>query len=212
MVVALLPVLRASQRRLMTETVDVYRAGILVHANVPARITSSRLFTEPADPHDANLRSTSEWGFTLPWSVEVLVADTIVFHAGANSAIVGEVLQDDTWKTATRVWATRPKTATPPVSITFYRYSSGSDDWVSVGAHTVQVVFDRVAALETPLRYSPAGRSSYQGGTLIGDLTFAPVVDDRFALNSYACIIDAVLPNQPQHVEAHFLMDMSGAR
>jgi hypothetical protein len=182
MVVALLPVLRASQRRLMTETVDVYRAGILVHANVPARITSSRLFTEPADPHDA------------------------------NSAIVGEVLQDDTWKTATRVWATRPKTATPPVSITFYRYSSGSDDWVSVGAHTVQVVFDRVAALETPLRYSPAGRSSYQGGTLIGDLTFAPVVDDRFALNSYACIIDAVLPNQPQHVEAHFLMDMSGAR
>jgi hypothetical protein len=213
MVLSYLPALRTLQDNLMTDVIQVWRDGALVYDQLPARVTSSRLFTEPADPHDANLRSTSEWGFTLHYQIVIHVADELRFGpAFSQNAIVGEVLADDTWKTAVRVWATRPKTATPFVEIELFRFDDIAQDWLSVGVQALQVVFDRVAPLETPLRYSPAGRTSYQGGTLIGPMSFDVQVDDRFTLNTYGCIVDSVLPTQPQHIEAHFLMDMSGAR
>src|SRR6478609_9378969 len=173
MVIALLPALRSMQNQLMTDVIDIYDGLTLVAEDVPARVTSSRLFSEPADPHDANLRSTSEWGFTIPYDQPCEVSYTIKFGPGkAQSCIVGEVLQDDTWKTATRIWATRPKTATPGIILVLSRYDPDTDDFAELDPQEVQVVFDRVAPTQTPLRYAPAGRSSYQGGTLIGDLTF----------------------------------------
>jgi hypothetical protein len=203
--------LRQAQLALMTETVRVIRNGVTVYASVPARITASRLFTEPGDPHDANLRSTREVGFTLPYTYDVHVGDVIEKTDGSLSTIAGEVLTDDTWKTALRVWATRPKLATPTVTITIYRYQPPPiDDWTNVGNYDVQVVFDRVAPFSSPLRYSPAGRSSYQGGTVVGGLSFAPMLDDRFTINGMACIITEVLPVQPQHVEAKFTVDVGG--
>lgn len=210
MVLAYIPQLRAVQEALMTDRVQIVRRGVIVANNVPARITSSRLFAEPADPHDANLRSTSEWGFTLPFGTSVRVSDTIEKTDGSLSAIVGEVVDGDTWELAVRVWATKPKSATPTTDVTLYRYQSGIDDWSSIGTFAVQIVFDRVAPTATPIRYAPAGRSSYQGGTLIGTLTFTPQIDDRFTLDGFACVITQVLPQQPQHREAKFIMDEGG--
>lgn len=211
MVLSYVPALRRIQESLMTDRVRIVRRGVIVANNVPARITSSRLFAEPADPHDANLRSTSEWGFTLPVGTSVQVSDTIEKTDGSLSAIIGEVIDKDTWETAVRVWATRPKSATPTTDVTLWRYQSGLDDWSQVGTFAVQVVFDRVAPVATPLRYAPAGRSSYQGGTLIGSiLSFTPEIDDRFTLGGHGCVITQVLPHQPQHVEAKFIMDEGG--
>lgn len=222
MVVSYLPMLRAAQEVLMTDVVQVVRDGVVIHADVPARITASRLFAEPGDPHDANLRSTQEFGFTIPALYsDVIVGDTIEkLDGGGNvmlSVIAGEVMSHDTWMTAVRIWATRPKTATPLVDVQLWRYDNATQDYVKLltglgdpFVQTVQVVFDRIQPNETPLRYSPGGRTSYQGGTLIGDLSFDVRLDDRFTLNTYGCIVDEVLPMQPQHIEAHFVMDLSG--
>lgn len=217
MVLPYLPSLRAVQTNLMTDRVQVVRDGDVVYEDVPARVVSSRLFSEPGDPHDANLRSTQEYGFTIPYTYTgVRVADVIeqldVDDNVILSVIAGEVLAGDTWSTAIRIWGTRPKLATPTTSVTLWRFDTGTDDYIEYETFDVQVVFDRVQPEETPLRYAPAGRSSYQGGVLVGDLTFTPAVDDRFALGAYGCIIDAVMPIQPQHIEAHFKMDMSGVR
>lgn len=215
MVLPFLPALRNVQNNLMTDRIQVRRNGVLVYTDVPARTVASRLFAEPGDPHDANLRSTQEVGFTIPYTYTGVRVSDVIEQVDENNAITlsviaGEVMGGDTWSTAVRIWGTKPKTATPTVAITLYRYSSGTDDYELFGTFDVQLVFDRVQPTETPLRYSPAGHASYQGGVLIGDLTFVPQIEDRFTLDGYGCIIDNVLPQQPQHVEAHFLMNISG--
>lgn len=210
MVLQYVPALRALQESLMTDRVRIIRIGAIVANNVPARITSSRLFAEPADPHDANLRSLSEWGLTMPKGTDARVSDTIEKTDGSLTLIIGEVVTGDTWETAVRVWATKPKSATPLTEVTLYRYQSGLDDWAMFATYMVQVVFDRVAPESTPIRYAAAGRSSYQGGTLIGPMSFAPLIDDRFTLGGKGCVITQVLPQQPQHIEAKFIMDEGG--
>lgn len=210
MVLSYVPMLRTVQEQLMTDRVRIVRVGDVIANNVPCRITAARLFAEPADPHDANLRSVSEWGFTLPSGTDIAVSDAIEKTDGSLSAIVGEVVSGDTWETAVRVWATRPKSATPTVTVTLWRYQSGLDDFSQIGTYDVQVVFDRVSPRSTPIRYAPAGRSTYQGGTLIGDLDFTAEVDDRFTLDGLACVVTQVLPQQPQRIEAKFIMDEGG--
>jgi hypothetical protein len=213
MVVAYLPLLRAQQAKLMTETVRIVRGGVVLHNNVPARITQQRMFTEPGDPNDANLRSTQEYGVTIPYTYTgVRVSDIVERIDGSLSIIVGEALTTDTWITAVRLWGTSPKTATPHVSVTLWRYQPNIDDYVAFGPYDVQVVLGRNQPAEVPARFSPAAQSASQGGTLIGGMGFAPEVDDRFTLEGRSCVIDYVLPIQPQRVEARFVMDVTGTR
>jgi len=206
-----LPMLRTVQNRLMTEQVDIFRHGTLVSAHVPCRITVSRLFAEPGDPSDANMRSSSEWGFTVPWNTNVAIGDQLI--TGLIDCIAGEVLKDDTWKTAVRIWATRPKLATPQISITFYRPNNEDASTLALGPFTVNVVFNRNQPTESPIRYVPAGRSQWKGGWFVGDMGLAVVQpEDRFVLDGMAGVVVEILPVQPQHIEVRFLMDEGGAR
>lgn len=208
------PDLREFQESLMTNTLDTYRAGSIHLTDVPCRVTSNRLFAEPADPYDANVRSMAEWGFTVPHGTDVVVGDRIVCVSQGLTLDLnaGEVVAGDTWETAVRIWCNKPKTATPHVSIVLWRYNTGTDDFVALSAQDVQVVYDRNAPVETPLRYSPATRSSYKGGWLVGDPTFDVAAEDRFVLDGYHGIISQVLPEQPQRIEAAFILDVGGPR
>jgi hypothetical protein len=206
----MIPALKAIQERQMTETLDIIRHGTTVATAVPCRLHSGRLFSEPGDPQDANMRATSEFGITVPLGTDVEIGDTIVARGGALRLIAGEVMKHDTWATAIRIWATRPKNTTPMTSVTLWRYNAAIDDWEIAGTWDVQVVYDRNQPQEPPVRFSPAASARLKGGWLIGDLTFAPKVGDRFTLEGYACVIREVYPLQPQHIEAKFSMDISG--
>jgi hypothetical protein len=202
--------LTSIQEREFSETCTISRHGTVIATGVPCRIHSGRLFAEPGDPQDANMRATSEFGLTMPKTTDIAIGDTITARGGELILIAGEVMKHDTWATATRVWATRPKNTTPMVTITLWRYNPVIDDWETAGTHNVQVVYDRNQPQEPPVRFSPAASSRLKGGWLIGDLTFNPKVGDRFTLEGYACTIREVYPLQPQHIEAKFSMDISG--
>lgn len=209
-----LPHLRTLQESLMTESCRIVREGVVIDTGIPCRKTSSRLFAEPGDPQDANMRSMAEWGWTMPIDVDVQVGDAVELTDGSLSTIAGEVLQDDTWVIATRVWATRPKTASPTTTVSLYRFNDGVDDYVLVGTFDVQIVYDRISPEETPIRYAQAARTFSKGGWIIGALGFAPQVGDTFNLGpqDYAAVITEVLPFQPQRVEARFTVDTGGPR
>ena len=204
--------LRAFQEELMTNTLDVYRDGSLHLSGVPCRVTSNRLFAEPADPYDANMRSMAEWGFTCPAGTDVQVADRVlcVSQGLTLDLAVGEVVAGDTWETAVRFWCNKPKTATPSVTVTLLRYNPTTDDWDALPPQKVQLVYDRNAPEATPFRYSPAVRTSWKAGWFIGDLDFDVLVEDRFALDGYAGVVTQVLPEQPQRIEAMFQLDFGG--
>jgi hypothetical protein len=212
MVTQFVPRLRQLQQKLMTERVDVYRGVTEVGHQLPCRIHTSRLFAEPGDPSDANMRSMTEWGFTLPWDVNVRIGDQLMVGTRID-AIAGEVLFDDTWITAVRVWATRPKIATARTPITFWRGNYDDDAMTQIGPFIVQVVYDRNKAIEPPIRYVPAGRAQYKTGWFVGGMELAVLLpEDRFLFEGYAGIVIEVLPGQPQHIEVRFLLDEGGAR
>jgi hypothetical protein len=210
MVLPYLPLLRATQNRLMTQTVDIYRRDVQIGFAVPCRIHNNRLLAEPADPSDANMRSVMEWGFTMPTGTDCHVGDRLV--CGAIDVIAGESLFTDTWATAVRVWATRPREVTEQMSILFKRPNADDATMLDVGPFTVRVVYNRNEPIEAPLRYSPAGRSVYKGGWFIGDQSFSVIPGDLFLLEGLNGVITEVLPKQPQHIEARFLIDEGGAR
>ena len=211
MVLPFVPGLRRVQEMLMTESAAIYRHGVLVSPAVPCRIHVSRLFAESADPSDANMRSMSEWGFTMPWNTNVEIGDQLL--SGVIDCVAGEVLQHDTWKTAVRVWATRPKLATPQTTLTFYRPNNVDNNLALVGTFTVQVVFDRNKPVEPPIRYVPGGRAFWKGGWFVGEMELAVLLpEDRFVLDGMAGVVVEILPIQPQHMEVRFLIDEGGVR
>lgn len=211
-----LPGLREMQASLMTDRCTIYRGDVLVVMDVPCRVHKDRLFTEPGDPQDANLRSTQEWGITFPVDTDAIVSDVITFSIRNRdiSVIAGEVLQGDTWEVATRVWGTEPKVPTPAVTVTLWRYDPDDDDWAEVGDVSGQVVYDRNSPEEAPVRYAPAGQAMYKNGTLIVplDATNLPRMGDRFSLYGISAAVTMVLPGQPQQLEARFRLDISGDR
>lgn len=209
-----LPTLRGIQSRLMTDAMDVARNGTMVYTEVPCRATSNRLFAEPADPHDANMRSMAEWGVTYPTSYDVQVGDhlTIATDLMTIAVIVGEVVQGDTWQTAGRAWGNRPKLATPQIAVVLYRYDVDADTWTALPSQDVNLVYNRNQPISTPSRFSPGGASSYQGGWIVGDLDLDVQVEDRFTIDGLGAIITEILPHQPQHCEARFVMDVTGVR
>jgi hypothetical protein len=210
MVLPFLPLLRATQNRLMTQTVDIYRRGVQIGFNVPCRIHNNRLLAEPADPSDANMRSVMEWGFTMPIGTDCHVGDRLI--CGSIDVIAGEALSTDTWATAVRVWATRPREVTAYMEMTFYRGNSVDASMIALGPYTVRLVYDRNQPAETPVRYTPAAHSQNKGGWFIGDLSFGVQPGDRFMLDGYGGVITEVLPKQPQHIEAKFIFDEGGPR
>jgi len=209
-----LPALEMTHRQLMTDTMDVIRYGVTVATGIPCRATSNRLFAEPADPQDANMRSMSEWGVTYPIGVDVNVGDRLVITTPVLTMdiIVGEVVEGDTWQIASRARGNRPKEATPQISVVLLRYDMLTDIWSEQPAQLVNVVYDRNQPKSTPVRFVPSGQTSYQGGWLIGDQDFDVRVDDRFTIDDLAGIIVEVLPLQPQRTEARFVLDVSGVR
>lgn len=205
------PMLKSIQEATMTDRCKITREGVVVLSDIKCRVTNSRLFTEPGDPQDANMRSTREWGWTLPIGTDVRVADEISKMDGSLACIIGEVISGDTWQVATRAWGTIPKTATPHVTITLVRLDEGgTDDWVEIGSYDVQVVWDRFAPKDTPLRYAPAAHAEYKGGWVIGNMDFPARIADRFMLDGRAGVITHVAALQPQRIEAKFELDISG--
>lgn len=211
MVVQFLPRLRAVQNRLMTDVVSIYRGGTLIAADVPCRIHNNRLLAEPADPSDANMRSVMEWGFTMPWGTDCRVGDRLVARDEID-VIAGESLWTDTWGTAVRVWATKPREVTGYMDMTFYRANSLNESVQTIGPFRVRLVYDRNQPVESPVRYTPGGHSLYKGGWFIGDMTFAVVTGDRFIYEGWGGVVTEVLPMQPQHIEAKFIFDEGGPR
>lgn len=209
-----LPTLRDAQRRLMTDRMDVVRNGVAVYEAVPCRATSNRLFAEPADPKDANMRSMAEWGITYPVSYDLAVGDhlTIVTSLMTIEVIVGEVVEGDTWQVAGRAWGNRPKVATPQIAVTIFRFDYDSEIWQELPEQLVNLVYDRNQPRSTPVRFAPGGHASYQGGWLIGGPDFDVQIEDRFTIDDIGAVIVEVLPQQPQRCEARFVMDITGVR
>lgn len=214
MVLTYLPQLRALQAMLMTDRCSIWRQGVLLQMDHPCRVHKDRLFSETGDPQDANLRSMQEWGVTLPPDTDVMIGDVVVFPTFNRdiSVIVGEVLQGDTWETATRAWGTEPKLATPEVTVTLWRYDPDVDDWLEADVITGNIVYDRNQPVEAPVRFSPAGQAMYKNGTFVVPLGTDIRVGDRFTLYDLAAVVTMVLPGQPQHIEARFSLDISGER
>lgn len=202
-----LPDMIAFQTALLTDTLSIYRDGVLIASNIPCRAHPNRLFAEPGDPSDANMRSMGEWGITMPISADVRVSDRLVVTTpgGTLDLNVGEVEKAGTWQIMQRAWGNRPKTATPHIWITLRRGDT------ILPPQYVQVVYDRNRPEERPERYTPAARTSYKGGWLIGDTSFDVQVEDIFTLDGLAGVIVQVLPLQPQRKEAKFMLDVGGA-
>ena len=216
MVLPYVAVGKALQESLMTDTCTIMRNGSVVATDVRCRFHSFRLFTETPDPTDANTRSMSEWGWTLPLGTDVAIGDTI-FNADV-STIAGEVLHKfDTWGMAIRVQATMPKDAIADTAITLYRFNDDTEVWDDIGDYMVAIHYDRNLPTETPPRFAPAGTALYKGGTVVGDLDFVPKNGDRFTLINDAgeklpCVVQFLLPGQPQRHEARFEIDVAGPR
>ena len=213
MVVQYLPLLRTKHEELMTDLVRIVRNGSVIYDNVPARLVQEREQTEPGDPHDASDRAMHEYGATIPYTyTNVREGDLCEKTDSSLSFIVGEAITTGTWLLAVRLWGSRPKVATPTVTISVWRYNSGIDDFANIGNFDVQLIFARVKALETPVRFSPDVQAAMQEGVVVGTTSFTPEIDDRFTYGGYSFVIDQILPSQTQRVEAHFVMDSVGAR
>jgi hypothetical protein len=195
-----------------TESCRIVRNGTVIATNVPCRLHNARLFTETPDPQDANVRSMAEWGWTLPLGTDVDWGDYIELSDGSLSTIAGEVLKWDTWATAIRVWATRPKVVVRDTQITLVRPNDTNDDLQIVGTYWVNIIYDRNQPEEVPIRFSPQGHTLSKGGIVIGDLAFPARSGDLFEYSGLQCRIEYVLPGQPQHIEARFTADISGVR
>lgn len=211
-----LTVMRLVQQELMTETATLIRNG-LSQGSFNFRVGSERMFTEPSDPQDANTRSATQWGFTFAWNADVQVGDVLVFSSPSQHTVIGEVLDHNTWQIATRAFGMKPKFATPVIAVSFFRYNSTTESHTdTVAPQSVRVVYDHVAPAETPIRYSPAGRSQYQGGRLIKedswDVGFDVQVGDQFFLYGQPAVITEVLGGQPLATEARFDVNISGPR
>ncbi|MDQ3168366.1 MAG: hypothetical protein M3P94_06935 [Chloroflexota bacterium] len=199
----------------MTETCTVYRNGILHLAFVRCRVFSDRLLADQPDPQDANMRSIASWGFTMPSNTDVRLGDRLVINRLSGTiidVIVGEVVQGDTWEVAMRAWGNRPKIATPQLTLVLWRWNEAAQDFLSLPAQAINIVYDRNEAVEPTIRYSPAGQSSLKGGFLIGGLTFDVKTGDRFDTGGSGGVVTEVLPHQPQRIEARFVIDTSGLR
>lgn len=213
----LVPAFRALQAMQATSVCTVTRNGVVVYSDIPCRKHKERLFSEPPDPQDANMRSMQEWAITFGDVYALRVGDTVSW--GAMSVIAGEVngAGEGDLDIVTRVWATEPKTSTPTFVLTLFRFDpdapgAPADGFIQVGPFDVQIVYDRNQPAATPLRYSPAAQSEAKGGWIVADLALDIQPGDRFSLGDFACVVDHVLPLQPQRTEARFTMDISGAR
>jgi hypothetical protein len=181
----------------------------------PCRLHDGRLFAEPADPLDANIRSMHEFGFTFPVGTDVRTSDTIENADGTVSIIAGEDQSRDTWATAVRIWGNKPKTATPWVPIVLWRWNAIAEDYVALPEQVVQIVYSRNEPIETPLRYSPAARSVSRDLYLLGPVggPFDVQMGDTFTLDGgEAGVVLEVLSHQPQRIEARCQMDEGGVR
>lgn len=209
---------RALQLALMTDTCKISSVlnGALtqIATNVPCRIHSQRLFTETPDPTDANTRSNSEWAWTLPYNQDVQIGYWIELLGGNLTTIVGEVLNKDTWKMATRAFASIPKDAVGAITIEVYRPNDAMPDaFDHISPLTVTVHYSRNQPTTTPVRFSPGGISVQKTGILICQNLSAVIrAGDRFQIDGFACVVTYVLPKQPQHLEIGFNMDISGER
>lgn len=223
--------MRSMQRSIMEDTVSVFRGEfgdeVMVSGGIPCRIDANRLFAEPADPYDANVRSLSEWTLTVPNGNDVRMADIIRVDRPLNGeksdlisivAIVGELVEGQTHQIVEKFFCTRPKSATPTITLVLWRRDFETDDFTDLPPQTFQLVFKRVDPMDVPLRYLQGGHSSYQGATLIGTLESDIKAGDRFSYvdpntgDEFSGNVLNVLPVQPQRIEARVVMDLVGAR
>lgn len=213
----MLPQARSFQEALMTETCNVRRDGALVvwprmnTTTIPCRVGEERTFAEPSDPQDANTRSQAEWAITMPWDMDLRVADFI--HWNALVLTVGETNNPQTWLVATRGYITKPKTAVAPTDVTLYRTSWDTGVVSEVGTFPVKIVFARVDPIEIPSRFSFIASSSWRSVTLIfEDVVNADVQkDDHFVYQGKYGVITHVVPGQNQRTEAHGLIDFGAS-
>lgn len=209
--------MRAWHEQLLTDRCTIVRQGVPFKADVACRTHKDRLFSEPGDPQDANVRSMQEWGITLLTGTGSRIGDTITFTDKSIDApisiIVGEVLSGDTWQIMERAWGTEPKISTPEITVTLWRYDPFTDDWAEIDPPvTGNIVYDRTSPEATPIRYSPAGQALYKDGTFIVPLGTDIRNGDRFTIEGLSAVIWQILPGQPQHIEAKFRLDISGDR
>lgn len=226
--------LKTIQESMMGDTVAIYRGEFgdeyLVSEGIPCRIDANRLFAEPADPYDANVRSLSEWTLITPSGTDIKISDIVRVDRPMGSpiisivAIVGELVEGHTHQLAQKFFCTRPKSAVPNITLILEReiitYDDSTDEetseWIPLDPQEFQLVFKRVDPEDTPLRYMEGGRSSYQGATLVGPLGTDIRNGDRFSYidpntdKSYSGTVLSVLPIQPQRIEARVLIDVFG--
>jgi hypothetical protein len=123
---------------------------------------------------------------------------------------VGEELDHDTWKIATRFAITLPKIAVATTLLTLYRDLDNDGVWVALDPQPVRIVYDRLAPEETEARFSPAAYSAQKGGRIIGDLDLDVMVGDRFRVDDAPGVVVAILSGNPDQTEARFTLDIGG--
>lgn len=207
---------RGVQTALLTDVCTLVRAGVVV-GEPSMRVGSERQFIEPADPQDASDRAMVVWGFTFEWDEVVEVGDMVLWGSPEQASILGEVLRHNTWQVGTRAFGSKPKLATQPFELVLWRWNPVTEqNDIELPAQTVKLIWDRTAPIEAPLRYAPAGRSSYQGGKFVKeDIATEPFdvqVRDTFFLDGYSGLIQQVLSNQPQVTEASFIVNVGSYR
>lgn len=185
------------------------------------RVGAERTFTEPSDPQDASTRAQVEWGFTFKTTqevqaVDVQVGDRVQFNDPPQYTILGEVLDGSSMQTAIRCWGTKPKFAVATIDVDFLRWNPATEKYdIAVDTQTVKLVWDHIAPVQTPIRYTPAAESLLQGGRLIkenviADGPFDVQVGDRFSVDGQAAVITSILGNQELATEARFTVDLGG--
>jgi hypothetical protein len=181
---------------------------------IPCRTHQQITNADSPDPEDADTRSLANWRFTVPHDVDVRMAYRVQFtgHLGEPlEGSVGEELDHDTWKIATRFAITNPKLAVPQTMLVLWRDVGNDGTWVALPAQPVRIVYDRLQPEETQGRFSPAAFSSRKGGRIIGPLGMDVTVGDRFKLSDAPGIIVAHLPGNPDITEVRFTLDIGGA-
>lgn len=209
----------------MDDTCTIANNGVFLSwdregtAIIPCRVGEEHTLAQPYDPQDANTRTSSEWLITMPYDVKPVVGSRIIATiAHLNSTVegvIGETNSPQSWQIATRVYMTRQVTAVRGEQILFKRDTDNNGTFEThYGPYTVKVVFDRVDPIETPLRYTPSGRSSYRPARLIFEDQENVNVQagDIFLYNGYFGEVVSVIPGQQLRTEAIAWIDFSGAR
>lgn len=221
--------LRDVQRSLMTETCVIADLGGTVviwtdpltgqtTINIPCRKHQQIADADTADPEDADTRSLANWRFTVPPDVRVETGFRVTFTGNLGETLtgsVGEELDHDTTKIATRFAVTLPKFAVPQLLLTLYRDADDDGTWLALPAQPVRLVFDRLQPEEAEARFSPAAYSAQKGGRLIGNGVDDPEpfdvrVGDRFRYDEGPGVVLAVLEGNPDKIEARFALDIGG--